>query len=73
MPPRRVATPRETFDDPWKQIVPALFEQFLAFFAPEVAADIDWQRAPEFLVKVRRKDGDEPVRADPYRVALRVV
>ena len=55
MPPRRVATPRETFDDPWKQIVPALFEQFLAFFAPEVAADIDWQRAPEFLDKELRR------------------
>lgn len=52
---RRIATPRETFDDPWKKIVPALFDQFLAFFAPEAAAEIDWERPPEFLDKELRR------------------
>jgi hypothetical protein len=32
---RRIATPTETFDEPWKQIVPALFAPFVAFFAPD--------------------------------------
>src|SRR5438270_591568 len=55
MPQRRIATPKETFDDPWKQIVPALFEQFLEFFAPDVAVEIDWSRPPEFLDKELRR------------------
>jgi len=52
---RRIRTPRETFDDPWKQIVPALFEQFVEFFAPDVWSDIDWSRPPEFLDKELRR------------------
>jgi hypothetical protein len=52
---RKIATPSETFDEPWKQIVPALFEPFVAFFAPDAYADIDWQRPPEFLDKELRR------------------
>ena len=55
MPRRKTATPPETFDEPWKQIVPALFQPFLAFFAPEVAQEIDWSRKPEFLDKELRR------------------
>ena len=51
MPRRKIATPIDTFDKPWKQIVPALFAHFLAFFAPEVAQEIDWSRKPQFLDK----------------------
>ena len=55
MPERRIRTPRETFDDPWKQIVTALFEQFVAFFAADLWTEIDWQRPPEFLDKELRR------------------
>ena len=52
---RKTATPPETFDEPWKQIVPALFQPFLEFFAPEVAREIDWSRKPVFLDKELRR------------------
>lgn len=52
---RKIPTPRETFDEPWKQIVTMLFEPFLAFFAPETAAEIDWSKAPVFLDKELRR------------------
>src|SRR5579862_2976701 len=54
MQPRRIRTPRETFDEPWKQIVPALFESFIQFIAPDVWSDIDWSRPPVFLDKELR-------------------
>ena len=52
---RLVPTPAETFDDPWNQIVTALFRQFLEFFAPIAAADIDWNQEPVFLDKELRR------------------
>lgn len=52
---RKIATPTESFDEPWKQIVPALFEAFVAFFAPELAEEIDWSRKPQFLDKELRR------------------
>lgn len=55
MPGRKIATPTETFDEPWKQIVPALFEAFLTFFAPAMAEKIDWRHKPEFLDKELRR------------------
>ena len=55
MPRRKTATPPETFDEPWKQIVPALFQPFLEFFAPEIAREIDWSRKPVFLDKELRR------------------
>lgn len=55
MPRRKAATPPETFDEPWKQIVTALFRPFLDFFAPQTAAQIDWSREPQFLDKELRR------------------
>ena len=55
MPKRTARTPAETFDEPWKQIVTALFPQFLAFFAPELAEEIDWSQEPVFLDKELRR------------------
>jgi hypothetical protein len=39
------------FDSPWKEVLEAFFEAFLAFFFPEVHAGIDWSRPIEFLDK----------------------
>jgi hypothetical protein len=52
---RNIPTPKETFDEPWKQIVRALFPQFLELFAPETASLIDWSRQPQFLDKELRR------------------
>jgi hypothetical protein len=37
------------FDSPWKEILDAYFEQFLAFFFPHAHRDIDWSRSYEVL------------------------
>src|SRR5438067_7894790 len=37
------------FDSPWKAVIERFFELFLAFFFPEVHADIDWSRGFAFL------------------------
>jgi hypothetical protein len=37
------------FDTPWKDILDAYFEEFMAFFFPEVYAQIDWSRGFEFM------------------------
>jgi hypothetical protein len=36
-------------DSPWKDLIDAAFEEFLHFFAPVAAADIDWSHAPVAL------------------------
>ena len=43
------------YDSPWKEILKAYFKDFLAFFLPKAHDDIDWQRDPEFLDKLRRE------------------
>jgi hypothetical protein len=45
--PRVTATDEQ--DSPWKEILEAYFEAFLAFFFPEAQAEIDWSREPVFL------------------------
>lgn len=55
MPKRASGTPPESFDEPWKQIVVALFQPFLVFFAPTTAATVDWRREPVFLDKELRR------------------
>lgn len=42
-------TPSDEFDVPWKDILEALFQQFLAFFLPVAYENIDWERGFEFL------------------------
>ena len=57
---RKIRTPAQTFDEPWKQIVRALFPQFIEFFLPPLFGEIDWQRKPEFL--------DTELRRISYRI-----
>jgi hypothetical protein len=41
----------EEYDSPWKEIIERLFPYFMHFFYADIAAAIDWSRAPEFLDK----------------------
>jgi len=38
-------------DSPWKDMIGIFFNEFMEFFAPEIARDIDWGKAPIFLDK----------------------
>jgi len=40
---------RDEYDSPWKDILEAYFEDFMAFFFPQIHAEIDWARGYEFL------------------------
>ncbi|BAY80350.1 hypothetical protein NIES25_68380 (plasmid) [Nostoc linckia NIES-25] len=42
---------RADYDGAWKEGVEQYFEAFLAFFYPEIQAQIDWERGYEFLEK----------------------
>jgi hypothetical protein len=42
---------RTDLDLPWKDILKAYFPQAIAFFFPQTAALIDWERPHEFLDK----------------------
>lgn len=37
------------FDGNWKRVVGSLFEDFLTFFAPNLAELVDWSRQPDDL------------------------
>jgi len=37
------------YDSPWKEAISVYFRDFLEFFFPKIAADINWQRGFEFL------------------------
>ena len=39
------------FDSPWKEALEEYLEDFFALFFPEIHAQIDWTRRPEFLDK----------------------
>jgi hypothetical protein len=41
----------DDFDSPWKEILEGYFPDFMAFFFPEAAAEIDWSRRFEPLDK----------------------
>lgn len=41
--------PSANYDAPWKEALERYFEQFLAFFFPQIHAEIDWQRGYESL------------------------
>ena len=43
------------YDSPWKDILETWFREFMEFFFPDVAADIDWNRDHEFLDKEFQK------------------
>ncbi len=42
-------------DSVWKEVLDAYFEEFLAFFFPQIHADIDWQRPYEYMDKELEK------------------
>ena len=44
-------TLQNDYDSPWKDILETWFREFMEFFFPDVAADIDWTRNYEFLDK----------------------
>ena len=37
------------YDSPWKDLIEAYFDRFMAFFFPAARDDIDWSKPPEFL------------------------
>jgi len=37
-----MAEQRSEFDSPWKEVIEAYFQDFLAFFFPYIHADVDW-------------------------------
>lgn len=39
------------YDSPWKEMIENYFLEFMTFFFPEIAADIDWELGYEFLDK----------------------
>ena len=49
------AVRRDDFDTPWKDVLDRWHRQFLEFFFPVAAADIDWSRGYEFLDKELQK------------------
>jgi hypothetical protein len=42
---------RADYDNPWKDALSLYFPAFMAFFFPEIDANIDWNRGYEFLDK----------------------
>ena len=53
-PPASTAR-RDDYDTPWKDVLDRWHRQFLEFFFPVAAADIDWSRGFEFLDKELQK------------------
>jgi hypothetical protein len=51
MPVIPLPLPPETYDAPWKGALAAYFSDFMAFYFPDMATDIDWSRPPVFLDK----------------------
>ncbi len=47
----RLTTGPIDFDSPWKEALEEYLEDFFALFFPEIHAQIDWARRPEFLDK----------------------
>lgn len=48
-------TRRDDYDTPWKEILAFRFPDFMAFFFPEIAREIDWSRGYETLDKELRQ------------------
>jgi hypothetical protein len=53
------------YDSPWKTFIELYFHDFLSFFFPQIAADIDWSKPIRFLDKELQKvvrDAEMPKR-----------
>ena len=46
---------RSDYDSPWKDMVEKYFQQFMEFFFPQIAVNIDWKKGHEFLDKEFQK------------------
>ena len=46
---------REDYDSPWKNALEVYFKEFIQFFFPDMAADVDWNRRYVFLDKELRQ------------------
>ena len=46
-----VTDPTTNYDNPWKQALSLYFPNFIAFFFPQIYAEIDWTKPYEFLDK----------------------
>ncbi len=46
---------RHEYDSPWKEILSDYFQEFMAFFFPEVGREIDWTKGYELLDKELRQ------------------
>ena len=58
-------TENTDYDNPWKSFIELYFRDFLAFFFPAIAADIDWTQPIRFLDKELQKvvrDAEMPKR-----------
>ncbi len=44
-------TLQDDYDSPWKEILECYFQEFIAFFFPVIAKEIDWLRGYAFLDK----------------------
>ena len=42
---------QDDFDNPWKTFISKYFKDFMIFFFPEIAGNIDWNREVIFLDK----------------------
>ena len=45
----------DEYDSPWKDMIETYLKEFLSFFFPEVAENIDWDKGFKFLDKELRK------------------
>ena len=43
------------YDSPWKEVLELYFQQFLAFFFPQIHSEIDWSKGYQFLDKELQK------------------
>ncbi|MCK4605457.1 MAG: hypothetical protein KAU41_12345 [Deltaproteobacteria bacterium] len=41
----------DDYDSPWKEIIEVYFNDFMAFFFPDIAEEVDWDRGYTFLDK----------------------
>ena len=46
-----IAPDRADYDSPWKKALEVYFKEFIQFFFPEMASDVDWSRGYVFLEK----------------------
>lgn len=48
-------TAADQYDSPWKEAIESAFPEFMEFFFPEIAAQIDWNRGYQFLEQELRQ------------------